>query len=51
LTSEPELDVLGERVARWYVLMLDAGMKKCEKDGRPLTDDQRFTLLTPANWR
>jgi hypothetical protein len=25
--------------SRWYVRMIDAGMRKCEKDGRPLTDE------------
>jgi hypothetical protein len=35
--------------------MLDADMRKCEKDGAPLTDEQRFTLLTAGqlpigNW-
>jgi hypothetical protein len=42
--------------SRWYVRMIDAGMRKCEKDGRPLTDEQRFTLLTAGqlpigDWR
>jgi hypothetical protein len=36
--------------------MLDAGMRKCEKNGTPLTDEQRFTLLTAGqlpfgDWR
>jgi hypothetical protein len=32
--------------AQRYVLMLDAGMEKCEERGEPLTALQRFTLLT-----
>jgi hypothetical protein len=36
--------------------MLDAGMRKCEKNGTPLTDEQRLTLLTAGqlpfgDWR
>jgi hypothetical protein len=47
---------MAELASRWYVQMLDAGMKKCEKDGVPLTDEQRFTLLTAGqlpigDWR
>ena len=40
------LDALGELAVRWYVHMLDAGIRKCEEDGQPLTEEQRFTLLT-----
>jgi hypothetical protein len=36
---------MAELASRWYVQMLDAGTRKCEKDGMPLTDEQRFTLL------
>jgi hypothetical protein len=28
------------------VQILDAGMRKCEKEEMPLTDEQRFMLLT-----
>jgi hypothetical protein len=47
---------MSELASRWYVRMLDAGIRKCEKDGRPLTDEQRFTLLTAGqlpigDWR
>jgi hypothetical protein len=36
--------------------MLDAGMRKCQKNGTSLTDEQRFTLLTAGqlpfgDWR
>jgi hypothetical protein len=54
---DPRPDVvLSELAVRWYVHMLDAGMRKCEKDGRPLSFEQRFTLLTAAglvigDWR
>jgi len=39
---------MGELATRWYVQLLDAGMARCEKIGAPLTDLQRFTLLTAA---
>jgi len=47
---------MAELASRWYVQMLDAGMKKCERDGVPLTNEQRFTLLTAGqlpigDWR
>jgi hypothetical protein len=47
---------MSELASRWYVRMLDAGMRKCEQDGISLTDDQRFTLLTAGqlpigDWR
>jgi hypothetical protein len=35
---------MSEFAFRWYVPRLDAGMRKCEKDGTPLTNEQRFTL-------
>jgi hypothetical protein len=40
------LDALGELAARWYVEMLDAGIERCERIGSPLSDEQRFILLT-----
>ena len=47
---------LFELASRWYVQMLDAGMRKCEQTGQPLTDEQRFVLLTAGqlplgDWR
>jgi hypothetical protein len=50
------LDVMTELASRWYVQILDAGMRKCKKDGMRLTDEQRFTLLTAGqlpigDWR
>jgi hypothetical protein len=46
---------LAELAIRWYVQMLDTGMRKCEQTGQPLTDEQRFILLTAGqlavgNW-
>jgi hypothetical protein len=43
---DSRLDVLGELAARWFVVMLDAGIRKCEEREMPLTPEQRFTLLT-----
>jgi hypothetical protein len=47
---------MSDLASRWYVQMLDAGRRKCEKNGAPLTDEQRFTLLTAGqlpfgDWR
>jgi hypothetical protein len=39
---------MSELAVRWYVRMLDAGIRKCEQSGQPLTDEQRFILLTAA---
>jgi hypothetical protein len=54
--EQTPFDAISELASRWYLEMLDAGMRKCEKDGMPLTDKQRFTLLTAGqlpfgNWR
>jgi hypothetical protein len=47
---------MSEIAARWYVPLLDAGIDRCEQRGQPLTDFQRFTLLTAGqlalgDWR
>jgi hypothetical protein len=47
---------MSELASRLYVRMLDAGIRKCEKDGRALTDEQQFGLLTAGqlpigDWR
>jgi hypothetical protein len=47
---------MSELASPWHVQMLDAGMRKCEKNGTPLTDEQRLTLLTAGqlpfgDWR
>jgi hypothetical protein len=56
MDEEQRLDAMGELAARWYVQLLDAGMNRCETIGEPLTDKQRFTLLTAGqlalgDWR
>jgi hypothetical protein len=47
---------MSELAIRWYVRLLDAGIAQCERRGEPLTDSQRFTLLTAGqlalgDWR
>jgi hypothetical protein len=47
---------MSELAVRWYVQMLDAGIRRCEETGKPLTDEQRFILLTAGqlaigDWR
>jgi hypothetical protein len=47
---------MAELASRWYVRLLDAGIARCERRGEPLTDSQRFTLLTAGqlvfgDWR
>jgi hypothetical protein len=43
----PHLDAaLSELAVGWYLTMLDAGIRKLEERGEPLTFEQRFILLT-----
>jgi hypothetical protein len=47
---------MSEPAIGWYVRLLDAGIARWEQRGEPLTDSQRFTLLTAGqlalgDWR